>query len=32
LHNNVGPARLGLKTTTLNSKLKKLGIERDDYM
>jgi transcriptional regulator with GAF, ATPase, and Fis domain len=25
-------ARLGLKRTTLNSKLKKLGIERDDYM
>ncbi len=24
-------ARLGLKRTTLNSKLKKLGIERDDY-
>ncbi len=24
--------RLGLKRTTLNSKLKKLGIERDDYM
>ena len=25
-------ARLGLKRTTLNSKLKKLGIEREDYM
>jgi DNA-binding NtrC family response regulator len=25
-------ARLGLKRTTLNSKLKKLGIERADYM
>jgi formate hydrogenlyase transcriptional activator len=25
-------ARLGLKRTTLNSKLKKLGIQRDDYM
>jgi transcriptional regulator with GAF, ATPase, and Fis domain len=25
-------ARLGLKRTTLNSKLKKLGIERDDYV
>jgi formate hydrogenlyase transcriptional activator len=25
-------ARLGLKRTTLNSKLKKLGIDRDDYM
>jgi transcriptional regulator with GAF, ATPase, and Fis domain len=25
-------ARLGLKRTTLNSKLKKLGIERGDYM
>ena len=25
-------ARLGLKRTTLNSNLKKLGIERDDYM
>jgi transcriptional regulator with GAF, ATPase, and Fis domain len=25
-------ARLGLKRTTLNSKLKKLGIERSDYM
>ncbi|MGA8305464.1 MAG: sigma 54-interacting transcriptional regulator [Candidatus Acidiferrales bacterium] len=25
-------ARLGLKRTTLNSKLKKLGIERDDYI
>jgi len=25
-------ARLGLKRTTLNSKLKKLGIERQDYM
>jgi len=25
-------ARLGLKRTTLNSKLKKLGIERDDFM
>jgi transcriptional regulator of acetoin/glycerol metabolism len=25
-------ARLGLKRTTLNSKLKKLGIERNDYM
>lgn len=24
-------ARLGLKRTTLNSKLKKLGVERDDY-
>jgi formate hydrogenlyase transcriptional activator len=24
--------RLGLKRTTLNSKLKKLGIERSDYM
>jgi DNA-binding NtrC family response regulator len=24
--------RLGLKRTTLNSKLKKLGIERNDYM
>lgn len=24
-------ARLGLKRTTLNSKLKKLGIERNDY-
>ena len=24
--------RLGLKRTTLNSKLKKLGIERDDFM
>jgi transcriptional regulator with GAF, ATPase, and Fis domain len=28
-----GPAeKLGLKRTTLNSKLKKLGIERDDYV
>jgi len=27
-----GAARLGLKRTTLNSKLKKLGIERSDYM
>jgi len=25
-------ARLGLKRTTLNSKLKRLGIERSDYM
>jgi formate hydrogenlyase transcriptional activator len=25
-------ARLGLKRTTLNSKIKKLGIERRDYM
>jgi transcriptional regulator with GAF, ATPase, and Fis domain len=25
-------ARLGLKRTTLNSRLKKLGIERSDYM
>jgi len=25
-------ARLGLKRTTLNSKLKKLGIDRTDYM
>jgi transcriptional regulator with GAF, ATPase, and Fis domain len=25
-------ARLGLKRTTLNSKVKKLGIERSDYM
>ncbi len=25
-------ARLGLKRTTLNSKLKKLGIEREDYI
>jgi len=25
-------ARLGLKRTTLNSKIKKLGIERSDYM
>jgi transcriptional regulator with GAF, ATPase, and Fis domain len=25
-------ARLGLKRTTLNSKMKKLGIVRDDYM
>jgi len=25
-------ARLGLKRTTLNSKLKKLGIERGDYI
>jgi DNA-binding NtrC family response regulator len=25
-------ARLGLKRTTLNSKMKKLGIERSDYM
>ncbi|MFZ0636834.1 MAG: helix-turn-helix domain-containing protein, partial [Candidatus Acidiferrales bacterium] len=25
-------ARLGLKRTTLNSRLKKLGIERNDYM
>ena len=25
-------ARLGLKRTTLNSKIKKLGIERDDYI
>jgi transcriptional regulator of acetoin/glycerol metabolism len=25
-------ARLGLKRTTLNSKLKKLGIEKGDYM
>jgi DNA-binding NtrC family response regulator len=25
-------ARLGLKRTTLNSKIKKLGIERGDYM
>jgi DNA-binding NtrC family response regulator len=24
-------ARLGVKRTTLNSKLKKLGIERSDY-
>ena len=24
--------RLGLKRTTLNSKIKKLGIERGDYM
>ena len=24
--------RLGLKRTTLNSKMKKLGIERSDYM
>jgi transcriptional regulator with GAF, ATPase, and Fis domain len=24
--------RLGLKRTTLNSKIKKLGIERSDYM
>ena len=25
-------ARLGLKRTTLNSKMKKLGIERSDFM
>jgi len=25
-------ARLGVKRTTLNSKLKKLGIERSEYM
>ncbi len=25
-------ARLGLKRTTLNSKLKKLGIKREDYI
>ena len=25
-------AKLGLKRTTLNSKIKKLGIERGDYM
>jgi len=25
-------ARLGLKRTTLNSKIKKLGIERSDYI
>ena len=25
-------ARLGLKRTTLNSKMKKLGIERSDYI
>jgi PAS domain S-box-containing protein len=29
---NGAAARLGLKRTTLNSKLKKLGIERNDYM
>ena len=29
---NGAAARLGLKRTTLNSKLKKLGIERADYM
>jgi formate hydrogenlyase transcriptional activator len=29
---NGAAARLGLKRTTLNSKLKKLGIERSDYM
>jgi PAS domain S-box-containing protein len=29
---NGAAARLGLKRTTLNSKLKKLGIEREDYM
>jgi PAS domain S-box-containing protein len=29
---NGAAARLGLKRTTLNSKLKKLGIERGDYM
>jgi formate hydrogenlyase transcriptional activator len=28
---NGAAARLGLKRTTLNSKLKKLGVERDDY-
>ena len=29
---NGAAARLGLKRTTLNSKLKKLDIQRDDYM
>jgi formate hydrogenlyase transcriptional activator len=29
---NGAAARLGVKRTTLNSKLKKLGIEREDYM
>jgi transcriptional regulator with GAF, ATPase, and Fis domain len=29
---NGAAARLGLKRTTLNSKIKKLGIERSDYM
>jgi DNA-binding NtrC family response regulator len=29
---NGAAARLGLKRTTLNSKLKKLGIERSDYI
>ncbi len=29
---NGAAARLGLKRTTLNSKMKKLGIERRDYM
>jgi len=29
---NGAAARLGLKRTTLNSKIKKLGIERDEYM
>ena len=29
---NGAAARLGLKRTTLNSKLKKLGIERGDFM
>lgn len=28
---NGAAARLGLKRTTLNSKIKKLGIERDDF-
>ena len=29
---NGAAARLGLKRTTLNSKMKKLGIERSDYI
>jgi formate hydrogenlyase transcriptional activator len=29
---NGAAERLGLKRTTLNSKIKKLGIERSDYM
>ncbi len=29
---NGAAGRLGLKRTTLNSKLKKLGIKREDYM
>jgi transcriptional regulator with GAF, ATPase, and Fis domain len=29
---NGAAVRLGLKRTTLNSKLKKLGIKREDYL